>query len=777
MSISYTVTQPLKQEMSIVGEGISTGILLYLLLFSVTGSIATADWSDDLGTLAFAAAGGVTLAIVLAKLKRLPGWLAHWFSLLLSLPATVYLGMTTLPGALTDEERLIALWERVTGWANRVMLGGSSSDNLVFVLQLCWMMWLIAHFAGWSIYRRHQVWGAIVPTGIAIVVNLFYAAPQTGLYIGLYILCAMLLLVRMNLQTLENEWRRAAVGYSSDISFDFLWNGAVITLILLAVVWIIPASPPSPAWLEFLDPVQSSWQGFEEQFSRWFSGLRGGGRSAPSSSFDNTLTMGGPINLPQRPVMNVQTLYARYWRANVYDKYTGAGWVNTHVDTMSLNANDVQLDHYRDLLRVEVTQTVKLLTSDPPTLYAQSQPIRFDLPVLVRYTRTNPADQPLAQYDVTLIRSRRLLRAGAVYNAVSAISVADEESLRTDSLEYSHWITATYLQLPNALPARVRELAQAITAPHTNPYDKAAALEKYVRHTINYNEQVSAPPSDRDAVDFTLFERPEGYCNYYASTLAVLARSVGIPARVVAGYSLGDYANGTFRIYETNAHAWVEIYFPSYGWIEFEPTATQPELERPRRPTNAAPLEPELEDAASEARRQAREKELEELESNFDPGALPFIWNSPSAVAIIGGGIIGLIAIITLTMSVVTQARRNAQLAPAARVYERMLERARWLGVREEKFATPLERAQIIHATLPNARNETERIAAAYTRERFGARALNETERAELSDDWNKWRGEWLRGLIAYIIERTAKPFRALMENAQRFMRRIERMG
>jgi transglutaminase-like putative cysteine protease len=773
-------TQTLKREIPNVGEGVSTGILLYLLLFSVTGSIAAANWSDDLGTLTFAAAGSVTLAIALAKQKRIPGWLAHLCSLLLSLPAIFYLGMTTLPSALTEEEKAIALGERVTVWLSRVALGGSATDNLIFVLQLCWTMWLIAHFAGWSIYRRHQVWGALVPTGVAIVVNLFYSAPQSGLYIALYILCALLLLVRLNLQSLEIDWRRGAVGYSSDISFDFLWNGAIITLILLAVVWVIPAGPPSPAWLEFLEPIQSSWQGFEEQFNRMFGGLRGGGRSTAGGFFSNTLTMGGPINLPQQPVMNVQTLYARYWRANVYDKYNGTGWVNTSVDLLNLAANEARLDSRRDFLRAEVTQTVKLLASDLPTLFAQSQPIRFDLPVEVRYTRIDESDQPFVTYEVTAVRARRLVRAGTVYNVVSVISVADEESLRTDSLDYPHWITSTYLQLPDTLPTRVRELAQSLTISYTNPYDKAVALEKYVRNTIKYNEQVSAPPPDQDGVDYTLFERREGYCNYYASSLAVLARAVGIPARVVSGYSLGDYDNGTFHIFETNAHSWVEIYFPSYGWIEFEPTANKPEFERPKRQTSSAPVEPELEDAASEARRrQAREKELEDEDiGNFDPGAFRFdFWNSPNAAAIIGGGIAGLIALITLTINIVKEIRRNARLAPAARVYERMLNRARWLGLREEKYATPLERACVINATLPNAHIETERIAASYTRERFGAHTLDEAERAELANDWRTWRGEWLRGVRARIIERIVAPFRALTENARRFKRRWERMG
>jgi transglutaminase-like putative cysteine protease len=753
-----------------VDEGISTAILLYLLLFSVTGSIAAANWSDDLGILTFAAAGGITLGIGLAKIRRLPSIIAHLIAASLAVPATALFGASVLPGALTLHEKLIVLHDRVMVWLFKVLAGGPGTDAFIFVLQLTLMMWFIAYISAWYIYRHHQVWGAIIPAGLAIVINLFYAAPQAGLYIGVFLLSGMLLLVRLNLQSMEIRWRSDAVGYSPDISFDFLYYGAIATIILLFTIWLVPATAPDPSWLGFLEPLQTPWQTVEDQFNRMFSTLRGVAR--PGAFYTgSSLMLGGPVNLTQRPVMDAESLYNRYWRATVYDKYTGEGWLNTHTTALNLPANDPRLETH-DFYRVEVTQTIKLFNNDQNILYAQSEPLRFDIPTEARYGK--PATPDAIALDVSLMRARQNLRPGTTYKVVSAISVADEDSLRADTVNYSNWITSTYLQLPNTLPQRVRDLAASVTRGFSNPYDKATALEKFVRNRIKYNEAVPAPPADRDGVDYTLFDRPEGYCNYYASAMAVMARAVGIPARVVSGFALGTYDNGVYHIVEANSHAWVEVYFPSYGWIEFEPTANKPELERPKRPSSSAPENPDAANAAEEARRRAqRDREGQVENQELGNGNLPFNLNRDQNTLLIGGAL-GFILISAFVFVVMRQTRPRRQLAPAARVYEQMLARAVWLGIREQNFATPLERAQLISAALPNAQSETERIASAYTRERFGAHTLDEAEQTQLTDVWHRWDAAWRSAITMQVINKLITPPRNLLANIHRT---IERWG
>ncbi|HEX7589082.1 MAG TPA: transglutaminaseTgpA domain-containing protein [Anaerolineae bacterium] len=752
-----------------VSEGVSTFFLLAVLLFSVTGSIDAAKWTEGLGLLSAAALGGLVLGFALARLP-LRSIYAHALMLILAFPAVVALATILLPNVLTFNEKLIVLQERTRVWFTNVVAGKEGSDSLIFVVQLTFVMWIISYVSTWYVYRRHQVWGAILPPGFALLINLFYAVPQSTLYLVLFLMSALLLLVRLNLRSLEEWWGHAAIGYASDISFDFLLYGAVFAVLLMTVAWLVPASPPGPSWFSFLEPLQEPWHGVEAQFTRVFNTLNAVARPDSNAFIGTTLAIGGPVQLGQRPVMDVQSEAGRYWRATVYDKYTGIGWISTHLDSVNLSANDPRLDNSRELMRVQVTQTVKIFLPDQNILYAAAQPVRFDLPTEVRFGRP-PQSAATDLFDLTLARSRSPLREGATYHVASMLSVADEDSLRSASIQPSEWISATYLQLPDNLPARVRSLAQSITEPYSNPYDQAAAIEAYLRTKIKYNDQVSAPPPGRDGVDYVLFDRPEGYCNYYASAMAVLLRSIGIPARVAAGYTLGDYRDGVFHVVEANAHSWPEVYFAGYGWIEFEPTANKPEINRPKKP-DVPPLPSSLDDAAAQERlKRARQKDLED--DTQDAGSASFLpfegmfFVNPGALALASGSLIVLLIVGVLVIRQWRHSRRMARLAPAAHVYENLLNRARWLGVREQRHATPFERAQTIGNALPEARRQVESVAAMYAREKFGARTMDPVDRAALTIAWSKFGAVWRRAFVAQTIERIVTPPRNFMRGVR----------
>ena len=135
------------------------------------------------------------------------------------------------------------------------------------------------------------------------------------------------------------------------------------------------------------------------------------------------------------------------------------------------------------------------------------------------------------------------------------------------------------------------DLAEQLTANITNPYDKAKALESYLR-TYPYSLDVTPPPPDRDVVDYFLFDLKTGYCDYYATSMVVLARAVGLPARLVIGYANGIYnpTSAEYVIREADAHSWVEIYFAGVGWVEFEPTASQLQITLPDETPEIAPI-------------------------------------------------------------------------------------------------------------------------------------------------------------------------------------------
>lgn len=143
--------------------------------------------------------------------------------------------------------------------------------------------------------------------------------------------------------------------------------------------------------------------------------------------------------------------------------------------------------------------------------------------------------------------------------------------------ERSRKIYDEYLQLPENLPQRIKDLSASLVANETNDYDKAKAIEQYLASKYPYNLDVRSTPRNRDFVDYFLFDLKEGYCSYFASAMTVLARCAGLPARYVEGYMLPPDSvkdsESTYVVSNMQAHAWVEIYFEGYGWLAFEPTA------------------------------------------------------------------------------------------------------------------------------------------------------------------------------------------------------------
>ncbi|MDF2961961.1 MAG: transglutaminase protein, partial [Paenibacillus sp.] len=180
------------------------------------------------------------------------------------------------------------------------------------------------------------------------------------------------------------------------------------------------------------------------------------------------------------------------------------------------------------------------------------------------------------------------------YTLVSQMPIIDEEALRQAPMEPPNRAElAPYLQVPDNVPNRVRQLAAEITKDTANPYDKAKKIEQYLRDKYPYtNKPDLSKGRSRDFVDRFLFEIKEGYCDYYSSAMAVLSRSVGLPTRWVKGYAsglssmqeeliytLGDQGlvdpdgAGVYTVRNADAHSWVEVYFSGLGWIPFEPTS------------------------------------------------------------------------------------------------------------------------------------------------------------------------------------------------------------
>ncbi len=159
------------------------------------------------------------------------------------------------------------------------------------------------------------------------------------------------------------------------------------------------------------------------------------------------------------------------------------------------------------------------------------------------------------------------------YWAMANILAPDPNELRSAGSDYPPRIANRYLQVP-PLDPRIAELARTVTAHAPSAYDKAKAIETYLQQNYGYTLELPAT-SPADPLANFLFERRQGHCEYFASAMAMMLRTLGIPSRVATGFRVGEFNDltGSYIVRARDAHAWVEVYFPNQGWTTFDPTA------------------------------------------------------------------------------------------------------------------------------------------------------------------------------------------------------------
>jgi len=269
-------------------------------------------------------------------------------------------------------------------------------------------------------------------------------------------------------------------------------------------------------------------------------------------------------------VFRVRAPFASLWRAEAFDTYDGSTWTRSSSRLKPLVAGDAGAYDLPGAPGPSVAgrtlvQTFFIEQQQPNVLFAA------DAPRTVYF----PAGGLRSDRDGS-IRSPIYLDQGLVYSVESTIPTATPEQLRSlgrlPSLDRPSF--QRMLQLPVSLPQRVRDLAGRITAGAPTEYDAVTAVQSWLQANTQYDLSVPREPDGVDAVDHFLFVTRRGFCEHIAAAMAVLLRSDGIPTRIVTGYGPGERNpfTGYYEVRNSDAHAWVEVYYPGYGWVPYDPT-------------------------------------------------------------------------------------------------------------------------------------------------------------------------------------------------------------
>ncbi|HJS19294.1 MAG TPA: transglutaminase domain-containing protein, partial [Anaerolineales bacterium] len=404
-----------------------------------------------------------------------------------------------------------------------------------------------------------------------------------------------------------------------DNNIELTSSMAVAAALVILVSWTVPATLSSwKSAVKTWDKLTQPWQNFTDKMENAVSALESpsGGKRGEFFGSELALGRGFPLSnvvmfeveAPDLPVTEGPPRY--YWRGRTYDYFSKGEWFTTGTEREEYSPST--LNPFKVAIQETAPARFIFNTGDSTfsLLYSPSQPVWISRAGITFSLPTDTGGDMIAWHAYPSLKS------GETYQVEAVLVNPNTGQLREAGSEYPDWVKNKYLQLPDNFSPRIEQLAEEITADAETPYDKTVAITQYLRTNIDYAATVPNPPRNRDTLEWILFEHKQGYCVYYASAEILMLRSLGIPARMAVGFAQGEREGNNYTVRRLHAHAWPEVYFPGIGWVEFEPTGSQPLLNRPlppRDPSETDQLGPQgalqIEDGALFA---SREQELEE---------------------------------------------------------------------------------------------------------------------------------------------------------------------
>ena len=746
-----------------------TGLLLLLALvmgWAVAAAVERSQWVPD-------TEGRLVPALAITTML---GWLfiVAGFSrlayLIASVPAAVAALLLLTPSPPTGAGTTsVALFRWLQALPDQI--------NLLLLIGLLLMFALTGLWTSWWIFRRRNGLVALLPTGTILAVEIINDIPPGPVFFTIvWLAAAASVLLRINFVALKEGWRQRRVPHAADTGWTFAEIGIEATVAIVAIAFLI--LPP----LSSTDISGVLIPGVVHADSFHPFGIGSGPQSGTIGSvgYSELIRPGSQLTAKSKTVMLVTgdtpTFYP-YWRGIALAGWDGIQWyplpsardlpvrqqpvlaAGATLPRDDLPASQrIQVLHNTFRVLVPLEQTVfsagEIISVNQATrvrgiMTSVGTPLTSQVPALVNVPGDNTTIATFDTVDQILFATRR--QPPYNYTVTEAIPNVDVQDLQTAGADYPAWV-APYIALyqnghiaGTGRDAEIAALAQSIvrTAGASTPYDQAKAIESWFieqakKGVFTYMlKPPTAPPGVRP-LDYFLFDSKKGFCQDFSTAMNVMLRTLGIPSRQMSGFSQGvlDDKTRQFFVNAVEAHSWVEVFFPGYGWIPFEPTpdGTNAPINRPLTrdqlsapadvaPTGAARIPPNL-----------REPEGAALSGNT--GA-PFsdIWRP---VLVAAGGLLFLLAVAALLA---------LRWLLAARDLPRIWRRLRFLGDRlkvpRHTGDTPEEFGGRLAASLPPLDEEVRRLATLYTRASFREGGLTADELAAARAAWSRIRGSY----------------------------------
>ncbi|HEX6348122.1 MAG TPA: transglutaminase-like domain-containing protein [Candidatus Dormibacteraeota bacterium] len=761
----------------------AAGVLL--LTLTIAGSTAQAQWVPGSDVIIREAVVAAILCGLLALARFVP-WPVGLVASLAAAPVAAYIAAgpalsAAHPHDPADPIGLIGVW-----WG-RMADGSASSDISFFLYLLALLFWLVGGWLAWCVLRWRQPLLGLIPGAAAFTTTLLnFPSDQNGYMLAFLILTLGLLLWTQFTKSVADV-RRRHIRLSGDASWDFWETGVLVMAGVIALGIFLPPLSHVDSTVDIESGVFRNWAELQQRLNHQVAFGRGvaGGTSI---GFNPDVKLAGPIQKTGGVVMTytIDGTYGgpRGYFAGLDLMRTANGeWYYPAADpsgTAIVTVNKDEVMPYSEQYLSEAVGSFKIQMLKPP---AKAPDVIFHPGELYKADRTTTLREVPGINGALTPGSDRLFEIdrvsgvgkGAVsgqYHVTITYSLATEDQLRGAGTAYPVWLDpyrnfanlyrprgattapdplfpgpvsgATIYRSPEVLQ-RIHDLAVQITAGKDNPYDQVQAIETYLRTNYTYTLTPAEPPRGVDPLDYFLFNSKEGYCEYFATAMGDLVRSLGIPVRLVQGYGQGTYDDRVqrFVIKESDAHTWVETYFPQYGWIPWEPTpdGTYFPIERGNNTSAACARDAEICDPSQDPNAGATSPTGKPDKGAVDPGTDAGLSGggglrvpSPAVVLPWAAALLLLLALMYFAVS------RYLRPTTAAGAWSRTAFLARLGGMGRRPGETPFEFGRRLGEEAPETRSTARVLAEAYAEAAYAPPELARSSRDRVLDAFRELR-------------------------------------
>ena len=719
-----------KAELPRPGEGWLALAGYALAAEGMAGSLAAARWQPGLDGLPWLVGLAVALGWLCTRGRRI-NWLLWTFGLLVCVAVSAELpAQGFVPGQIGWAVQYFVVIGQLISWVQRGIAGRLTQEDMLIALAVAEFACFWAYLNYLIALRFRKGWLGAGLLGAALFGNVLFKSAAGGVWLTVWAAGVLLMLLGLGLRRREDYYRRLAFS-------GWQRGGRIATaggLAMVALATLVFALAPQVKVNNKLNQLFQKLNGPVGQAAQAYEQL-GVPKNYDASqirfdTFQARLRFLGPFRPGTQLVMKIRADRGRYEQGLVFDHYDHDGWTNSRFNTFETNNSDFstltgQEETSRDRDRVQIAEDVIAVRPAGALLFAPPQPLGASI--------------HLKGDGFGDLRATSTVQPNQLYTSASLESEATAEALEAASGPIPPTVAGPFLQLPPDMPGRIKALAEEQTAGKANAYDRAAALETFLR-TFPFFTETPPPPPGRDGVDWYLFDQRRGYSDYNASAMAVMLRMLGIPGRVVAGYTPGqlDPSDGMYHITQRDTHSWTQAYFPGYGWIDFEPTPDNPEFPRAHNPR-------EQPTAGAASKPQPTPDQNATPTPGPGPGAQPKSASNDGA----GGGSRlpwWLLLVAAAVAGVGAWFYFRLRGAPGARLaYMRVALTGSLLGLAPRRWQTPQEYGRALQARRRFDRGATETITSLYSADRYGARRLDERGNHRAWVAWRYLKGRLLR--------------------------------